>query len=290
MPESNSSATTSFMSQWRPHQKFAAVFYLSTVIVSLIYGATCHPPANYFSNKRNLVNVYFVKLGWLWTTIIYLFYLVNVLSRKQSLERGVARYLLMSLYWYLMTQWLLGPSFIDRVFVATGGTCRDPSAMLIQDVYQQTMCRRAGGTWSGGHDVSGHCVLLIHSSLFLWEEISWIWYSIPAVQRLRQQNGTPWLAFKMVCGLLALWWWMLVITSVYFHGHYELLTGCIFGVAGWAALVRIKGEFSEDIKYLMVLYLIVSRHFPSYSLYWSSSHSIPIIDININFFFNQYIQ
>ncbi|CDH54018.1 inositol phospholipid biosynthesis protein scs3 [Lichtheimia corymbifera JMRC:FSU:9682] len=240
MPESSSSAPMStwntIMRQLRPHQKFAAAFYLCTVMISLIYAVTCHPPVNYFSNKRNLINVYFVKLGWLWTTIIYFIYLVNVLGKRQSFERGLARYVCMSLYWYLMTQWLLGPSFIDRVFVATGGTCRDPSAMLIQDVYQQTMCRRAGGTWSGGHDVSGHCVLLIHSSLFLWEEVSWIWYSIPAVQRLKQQNGTPWLAFKLVCGLLALWWWMLVITSVYFHGHYELFTGCIFGIAGWAAL------------------------------------------------------
>ncbi|KAI9311030.1 Fat storage-inducing transmembrane protein [Dichotomocladium elegans] len=135
-----------------------------------------------------------------------------------------------------MTQWLLGPSFIERIFVATGGQCRTPSLAAIANVYQQAVCRAQGGIWSGGHDISGHCVLLIHSSMFLWEETAWIWYSIPAVQRIKNEAGHAWLALKAVFGLLVLWWWMLVVTSVYFHGHFELFTGCFFGLAGWATL------------------------------------------------------
>ncbi|KAI8147617.1 Fat storage-inducing transmembrane protein, partial [Fennellomyces sp. T-0311] len=134
-----------------------------------------------------------------------------------------------------MTQWLLGPSFIERVFVATGGQCRDTSSMLL-NVYQQAACRRAGGTWGGGHDVSGHCVLLMHSSLFLWEEVSWAFYSIPSVQRIREQNGWAWMSVKAMFGMLLFWWWMLVVTSTYFHGHYELVSGTIFGLLGWAVI------------------------------------------------------
>ncbi|KAI9248493.1 Fat storage-inducing transmembrane protein [Phascolomyces articulosus] len=138
-----------------------------------------------------------------------------------------------------MTQWLLGPSFIERVFVATGGSCTDLLSTQSEgiNVNQYAACKRAGGTWNGGHDVSGHCVLLILSSLFLWEEaVAWAFYSIPAVQRLRANtsNRNAWYSVLTVFGLLVFWWWMLVVTSVYFHGHFELLSGCFFGVLGWA--------------------------------------------------------
>lgn len=33
------------------------------------------------------------------------------------------------------------------------------------------VCRKIGGRWTGGHDPSGHCFLLIHSSLFLLFEV-----------------------------------------------------------------------------------------------------------------------
>lgn len=221
----------------QPHQKFAVPFYISTIIVSFLYSVLGHAPVSYFTHKRNLFNVLFVKLGWFWTTVVYLFYLYNVLSRRESYERGLFRYAMATWYWYILTQWLLGPSLIERVFVATGGHCVDDNMMTVQNVYQQAMCRRLGGTWDGGHDVSGHCVLLIHSSLFLWEEIKWTWYSIPMLERLKQVGGWPWRSVLAVFALLTLWWWMLVVTSVYFHGHFELLSGCILGIAGWALLV-----------------------------------------------------
>ncbi|KAI9495196.1 inositol phospholipid synthesis and fat-storage-inducing TM-domain-containing protein [Zychaea mexicana] len=220
----------------QPHQKFAVSFYILTVFMSYLYSLLGRAPVSYFTNKRNLFNVLFVKLGWFWTTVVYMLFLYFVQSRKQSYERGLARYVMISAYWYIMTQWLLGPSFIERVFVATGGQCTGGTGGdMLLSVYQQAACKRAGGKWGGGHDVSGHCVLLILSSLFLWEEaIAWAFYSIPTVQRIRQQNGWPWLSVKAVFGLLILWWWMLIVTSVYFHGHFELVSGCFFGVLGWA--------------------------------------------------------
>ncbi|ORZ05779.1 Fat storage-inducing transmembrane protein [Absidia repens] len=153
-----------------------------------------------------------------------------------------------------MTQWLLGPSFIDRVYVATGGTCAPLSVdgngdlttqqllqqqqltLLLSQTFRQSTCRQLGGKWYGGHDVSGHCVMLIHASLFLWEELSWLFYSIPAAIQLKRSQSSAWCSLLVVFSLLVLWWWMLVMTAIYFHGHFELLSGTVFGILGWASL------------------------------------------------------
>ncbi|KAI8093395.1 Fat storage-inducing transmembrane protein [Halteromyces radiatus] len=162
-----------------------------------------------------------------------------------------------------MTQWCFGPSFIDRVYVATGGSCvpisqqssilsgadnndgddlnltiqqQQQHTLLLSQTFRQATCRQLGGQWSGGHDVSGHCVMLIHASLFLWEELSWVFYSIPAATQLKRSQPTAWRALLAVLTLLGLWWWMLVMTAIYFHGHYELVSGTFFGVFGWAIL------------------------------------------------------
>lgn len=230
----------------KPHQIFAVTFYLSTIVISLLYSLLGVAPETYFSKKRNIFNILFVKLGWFWTTLVFFAYLYNVLGRKQPAERGVARYAAVTFYWYLLTQWLWGPSLIDRVFVATGGRCVDlTNSAALQHIYQQTVCRKMGGTWNGGHDVSGHCVLLLHASLFLWEESAWVYYSIPSLKRIKQAGGWPWKSVLAVFAILTFWWYMLVVTCVYFHGHFELLTGTIFGFAGWALLVsEMRNGFS----------------------------------------------
>ncbi|KAL0082345.1 inositol phospholipid synthesis and fat-storage-inducing TM-domain-containing protein [Phycomyces blakesleeanus] len=140
-----------------------------------------------------------------------------------------------------MTQSFFGPSIIDRVFVATGGHCSSKiykngsdTIVAYDNIFQQSSCRRLGGNWTGGHDVSGHCVMLIHASLFLWEELSWVFWSVPTFQRIRSQGGLEWFSILSVFSLLGLWWWMVLMTSVYFHGHLELLSGCVFGILGWA--------------------------------------------------------
>ncbi|KAI9313028.1 inositol phospholipid synthesis and fat-storage-inducing TM-domain-containing protein [Dichotomocladium elegans] len=181
------------------------VFAFSTLVAGQV-------PETYFSDSNNALNVYFVKLGWLWTTLAF--------ASMVPGWRAWARYTMTTLYWYAMTQWLLGPSFVDRVFIATGGGCSSSDLLT-----SQSTCRLSGGQWIGGHDVSGHCVLLIHASLFLWEEM-----------RQRRRNN-PNYKNSFVMALLVLWWWMLDMTSIYFfHGPHELLSGVLFGMLGWALL------------------------------------------------------
>ncbi|KAI8376185.1 inositol phospholipid synthesis and fat-storage-inducing TM-domain-containing protein [Radiomyces spectabilis] len=227
-----------------PHQKLLLALYPVTVFLSFLYSVLAKPGPSYFSNKRNILNVGFVKIGWFWVTVVYFAYLLLVLSKrlqdKQRLMQGCLRYAVATVYWYILTQWLLGPSFIDRVFVATGGKCsaiaEEADISVFENVFQQTACRKLGGQWGGGHDVSGHCVMLIHASLFLLEEVRWLFYDARPLSTLKQRDPTAWKAVVGVLGLVALWWWMLIMTGVYFHGHFELLSGCFFGLLGWAVL------------------------------------------------------
>ncbi|CEP16652.1 hypothetical protein [Parasitella parasitica] len=229
----------------KPHQAVALVLYPSTVLIAFLYSTIGHPPDSYFSSKRNIFNLFFVKIGWFWVTLVYFAYLYLVGSRRlqntQAFIRGASRYALVTLYWYIMTQWLLGPSFIDRVYVLTGGKC----SSLLQDtklnvelatVVQQQVCRRMGGQWTGGHDVSGHCVLLIHASLFLWEELSWMFYNATPFIQMKTRDRAQYFSVVSVLSLASLWYVMLFMTGVYFHGHFEILSGSIFGVLGWALL------------------------------------------------------
>ncbi|KAJ5894179.1 Fat storage-inducing transmembrane protein, partial [Penicillium taxi] len=140
-------------------------------------------PVNYFARKNNIFNVYFVKIGWLWTTLAFaslLFaqpsYYTPSLSPSQQQTRfrralqSLLRYALVTTVWYLMTQWFFGPPIIDRGFVATGGKCRHAinklsaesiSSAKLETVFTAGACKAAGGAWTGGHDISGHVFMLV---------------------------------------------------------------------------------------------------------------------------------
>ncbi|KAI8371907.1 inositol phospholipid synthesis and fat-storage-inducing TM-domain-containing protein [Blakeslea trispora] len=227
------------------HQLYIAAFYPVTLFFAFLFSQLGDPKPSYFSNKRNIFNVFFVKIGWFWVTLVYFGYLYLVYSRRlkntQAFVSGCLRYVLVTLYWYLMTQWLLGPSFIDRIYVLTGGKCRSLLQNVEMDaqlasVVEQQVCRRLGGQWTGGHDVSGHCVLLIHASLFLWEEISWLFYDAKPVMTMKRRDRLQYGAVMAILALLALWWTMLLMTGIYFHGQFEIFSGTVFGILGWAIL------------------------------------------------------
>ncbi|KAI7903922.1 Fat storage-inducing transmembrane protein [Cokeromyces recurvatus] len=236
----------------KPHQIVSFILYPATIFVAFLYSALGNPPNTYFSSKRNIFNVLFVKIGWFWVTLVYFVYLCLVRSRQfqnmQAFKSGTLRYFAVTLYWYAMTQWLFGPSFIDRIYILTGGKCISlnehsnltATEEVLTTVVQQQVCRKLGGQWIGGHDVSGHCVLLIHASLFFWEELSWLFYNQIPLKKMKRENRVQFWSVISVLAIAVLWWVMLFMTGVYFHGHFELLSGAFFGVLGWAILVKYK--------------------------------------------------
>lgn len=162
---------------------------------------------NYFAGKQNILNLYFVKIGWLWTTLAFALLQVtnttaltnftpqhpqrpstrSIPNSKNPLLQALLRYALITLSWILTTQWFFGPALIDRSFTSTGGRCIPRSSSFtpntsplsseppLGDIDLSTIatnlsCKAAGGKWLGGHDISGHFFMLVLSSAFLFLE------------------------------------------------------------------------------------------------------------------------
>lgn len=153
-------------------------------------------PVNYFARKNNIFNLYFVKIGWVWTTAAFASLLLfqpayrasSSLSQAQQQTRvrralqAFLRYAIATTIWYLMTQWFFGPAIIDRSFVVTGGKCEEvmdragtmnldgsPSDRL-GTLFSAAACKAAGGAWKGGHDISGHVFMLVLATALLAHE------------------------------------------------------------------------------------------------------------------------
>ena len=158
---------------------------------------------SYFAGKQNVFNLYFVKIGWFWTTLAFLLLQVtaalpanaNVLKHSSEQSPGTAvrtttsstptrsvvyrkafgRYAIVTFSWFLTTQWFFGPALIDRSFISTGGQCSRTLTTSMSSVDLSTIttgaaCKSVGGTWHGGHDISGHFFMLVLSSAFLFLE------------------------------------------------------------------------------------------------------------------------
>ncbi|KZF23516.1 hypothetical protein L228DRAFT_282237 [Xylona heveae TC161] len=227
---------------------------------------------SYFAQKKNIFNVWFVKKGWFWTTLAYFIFLFTHPSTGPSRHpvltprrvRGFLRWTAVTLWWMVLTQWFFGPPLIDRSFRFTGGQCelvRDPEARedmsAPREILSATACKLAGGSWKGGYDISGHVFMLVLGSAFLWLEI------LPVVLRsagLREDriiktpagevresgrevevesigtaphaHGDPSTGVKAAVVVVALSWWMLLMTAAYFHTWFEKFTGLVVAFFG----------------------------------------------------------
>ncbi|KAF8982979.1 hypothetical protein BGZ46_000259 [Entomortierella lignicola] len=262
-----------FLNQYLlPHQYISFVFPL-TLILGSLFGTIGGGHPSYFSNKRNIINILFVKNGWGWTTIAFFVYLAVVYgkalikeehntqlteesahnsngaprTRTRSTEasqpavgsssvtsrvpsdiivRALARWGLATAYWWVISQWFFGPGLFDRLFVLTGGACS------VDGYWSQYTCRSQGGLWAGGVDISGHMFLLSHAWLFLMEELS-VFMNVPDAWPTVERRPAAKYAVLGVVGLCGLWWWMSLMTSVYYHHLAEKLTGLFFGMVFW---------------------------------------------------------
>jgi hypothetical protein len=213
-----------------------------------------------------------VKIGWLWTTAAFvsllLFQPLCSSSRPQSSSQqetrlrralqAVLRYALATTAWYLSTQWFFGPAIIDRGFVATGGKCERAFEKVgelgtghtdLEAMFTAATCKAAGGAWRGGHDISGHVLMLVLATGFLAFEA--VGASTPAClsrfgptgdagreRKASDADSTPTVestetrgvartwSLRLVWGVVGLGWWMLFMTAIWFHTWLEKV--CIF--------------------------------------------------------------
>ncbi|KAJ1905988.1 hypothetical protein LPJ81_001612 [Coemansia sp. IMI 209127] len=238
------------------HSRFRlrpAAVLLVPLLAAVLFGLTSSPaalplhstaqPLSAWADKRNPLNSYFAKLAWGWTSALFVAALAACAPTRAPAASALhaARYALATLYWVAMVRWCFGPPLLDRLFVLTGGSCAlsEPPASASASL---SACRAAGGRWVGGHDVSGHCFLLLHSALFLVEEVLVPLLTLPAAVTSRPAAAAAALRRAVAAcaaALICIWALMLFFTAKYFHGAGELLSGCLAGVGYWAPLYQL---------------------------------------------------
>ena len=150
-----------------------------------------------------------------------------------------------------MTQWFFGPAVIDRSFVVTGGKCERAVAAVqgedtttagqgLENLLTAAACKAAGGSWNGGHDVSGHVFMLVLVTAVLGLEVMGV--AGEGLGRVFSccggedggkekqdgvgqddgvEDGLQVWALRFVLGVAGLGWWMLFMTAIWFHTWLE---------------------------------------------------------------------
>lgn len=226
--------------------QLSVLFIIPTVLLLAQISSWVSPDEvihNYYTSRGNLINTWFVKKGWFWTTLAY----VAVLMKSPKFERrSLYRFGLITLFWFLFTQWLNGMPLMDRIFVWTGGECRleTPVTLPIQvnNLFEKSLennyhvskvissleCRKAKGIWEGGHDPSGHvflmtlsiCVLVTELlSLYDFQQIKQEFHNITKDKSISKNPSV--LLISIVCISLM----MLYMTGIKYHSILEKLSG-----------------------------------------------------------------
>lgn len=260
-----------------------------------------HLAPSYFAQKKNLFNVYFVKIGWFWVTAaLGAFVLTNPFygitgnrvdaKGNAGVKRRVGallRWSIATVAWVFVTQWFFGPGLVDRSFILTGGACDVLEAKVEQKDMSTSVkalthaaCRKLGGQWRGGHDISGHVFILILGSALLWMEVLPVVLharglrhdrivkradgrvtdagslvllpddlkkgesvSTAVKEKLQEQKELATVfGVKFAVGVVALSWWMLLMTAAFFHTWIEKSTGLLVAfTALWTIYFAPRG-------------------------------------------------
>lgn len=129
---------------------------------------------NFFAQKHNFLNQYFVKLGWAWTLaalvpFVSMTSLVYTSFNVKHVKNHMSRVLIATIAWYTMT------SLFDLIDTVTG------HCSVHQAVVSKRDCKVNKHEWLG-FDISGHTFILIYSLLIMVEEVrifnEWVFITI----------------------------------------------------------------------------------------------------------------
>lgn len=201
-----------------------------------------HPLSHthYFASKTNVLNVYFIKKVWAWTTAAFFFSWFTSPPQARANTRLI-KYLTLTSIWLLFTAWFFGPPLLDRVIVASGGQCVIPmptgDPVTVPNEYCYTKSTISASShpqlfwtppppeWRGGvprlrrgHDISGHMFMLTMSTLFLADQLR------PSLRSRVWSTLHGW-AVAMNIALIIVWLFATYFTSIYFHSPMEKITG-----------------------------------------------------------------
>ncbi|XP_076840451.1 acyl-coenzyme A diphosphatase FITM2 [Brachyhypopomus gauderio] len=212
-------------------RKYLQYFFLCVSIIGSLLKDLDVVPTTYFSNRRNLLNLYFVKISWGWNLFLLLpfisvsnFYNRNftfVLKRLLSLVVATA-------IWYLCTESFM---YIEDIT----GKCYESDSLKVQreEFGTKVDCRNAGFLWDGC-DISGHSFILAYSTLIIVEEMDSMLYM------MKQRRSALLEALYVALNVIVLIWiWMFGCTSVYFHNMVHKVLGTLFGILGWYVSYKV---------------------------------------------------
>ncbi|KAF9231716.1 Fat storage-inducing transmembrane protein [Melanogaster broomeanus] len=205
---------------------------------------------DYFANKSNILNVWFIKRAWGWTSFAFLFLWLTSPRHTQTMRRAFL-WAVETLAWLVFTSWFFGPALIERLIAASGGECtvflpsgaffpvpheycftKSPLSPLTHASLFATPLILPEIPWSAvprlrrGHDVSGHIFLLTMSVLFLTAQLK------PSLRATSWPPMHKW-AVLATTSLIVTWLFAIGTTSVYFHTPIEKFTGYLLGLAGY---------------------------------------------------------
>jgi len=197
---------------------------------------------HYFANKANILNIYFIKRAWGWTSAAFLALWLTSPPHKRTAHRLV-KWGVETAIWLAFTSWFFGPALLDRLTAASGGVCVAALASGEAHTIPNEYCLAhtavspethpalfAASLWvpdgrlpvvprlRKGHDVSGHVFLLTMAVLFLVDQLRVSW-------RARAWAPVHACAVALNVALVAIWLFAIYTTSVYFHSPFEKFTG-----------------------------------------------------------------
>ncbi|VDD81360.1 unnamed protein product [Mesocestoides corti] len=249
----------------------AGLYLCAAAAGSLIFDFVKMPPC-YFSNKRNALNLIFVKWGWAWTfcsltAFIIISTYIYTGANKRLLRAHLMRLLVGSACWYVCTG-------VFNTVESTFGSCYNQNGTLLKAPFRtftRRSCRQAKGFWLG-FDISGHCFLLTMSNLWILEELCVMrsWGVLGALLDANTQNDelakTPTAVprlpnvspetvqtmrsaysrltmnlrtvFCTTACISLLWDFMFLITIIYFHSMPSKLLGTSVGISCWFVCYR----------------------------------------------------
>ncbi|XP_026872271.2 fat storage-inducing transmembrane protein 2 [Electrophorus electricus] len=212
-------------------RKYLKWFFLCVSFTGSLLKELDVVPKTYFSNRRNIFNLYFVKISWSWNLVLLLPFIFLSNSYNRNLTFVLKRLLSLvvaTAIWYLCTESFF---YIEDI---TGECYESESVRVVLGKFNtKAECRKAGFLWNG-FDISGHSFILAYSTLIIVEEMDSMLYLV-------QQRRTAFLDVLYVAlnAIVVLWIWMFGCTSVYFHDTIHKVLGTLFGILGWYVSYKV---------------------------------------------------
>lgn len=239
--------------------------YLGALFLLSLIADVVTFPKSYFSRSDNVFNLYFVKIGWFWTLFLLVPYIMLTSyticcgKRRIIITAHIIRVIIATFFWYSWTT-------IFNVIETKYGRCN------MKSLDNKVLCLKNGSFWNG-FDISGHCFILIYSSLVMIEEARAIngWERIKDYIRdekhsrsisdntvsqnplknikteeldilnVSYENFTPYVRalFIAIALLQLLWDVMLVSTILYYHIMVEKFISGVIAILTWFVTYRI---------------------------------------------------